>query len=110
MLIKPEDVWDSYLWQAARVDPQPCNLSDKLLVLLFFFAHSVPQSVSQTFPENSQTLHPFPPPLPSSSCWSLSLSDGLRLRGCSVYNARVGLLASSQLFHCSFCAFPKGWC
>lgn len=92
MPIDSENIQHSYLWQAARADPQPCDLADKLLVhLFFFFAHSAPQSVSQTFPENSQTLHPCPPPLASSSCWSLSLSDGLRLRGCPVYNARVGL-------------------
>lgn len=91
-------IWDAYLWQAARVDPQPCDLVDKLPVHLFFFAPYVPQSVSPTFPENSQTLHPCPPPLPSSSCWSLSLSDGLRLRGCSVYNARVGLWHLAKFF------------
>lgn len=105
MMIESENIWHSYLWQVARVDPQPCDLADKLLVHLFFFAHSVPQSVSQPFPENLQTLHPFPPPFPSSSCWSLGLSDGLRLRGCSVYNARVGLWHLSNCFTARFVLF-----
>lgn len=105
MMIDSENIWQSYLWQAACVDPQPCDLAEKLLVHLFFFAHSVPQSVSQTFPENSQTLHQFPPPLPSSSCWSLSLSDGFRLRGCSVYNARVGLWHTANCFTACFVLF-----
>lgn len=36
MLIESENIWQTYLGQAARVDPQPCDLADNLLVHLLY--------------------------------------------------------------------------